>query len=158
MTFLEVVKTKRRVINFDESALSFINFTRKLWAPRKGSHGIRVKTVNPRVSLIMAIDNHGAVYASLTNVNTDARILGLYIRELVKILDKENKDWRRSTIILHDGAAYCRAEAFQNVIKELHVPFMISSPHSYNISWVELLFGAIKTGVLDPSDQALGKG
>ena len=35
---------------------------------------------------------------------------------------------------------------------------MISGPHSYNIAWVELLFGAIKTGVLDPDDQSLGKG
>jgi hypothetical protein len=35
---------------------------------------------------------------------------------------------------------------------------MMSAPHSYNTSWVELLFGAIKTGVLNPDDQALGKG
>ena len=30
--------------------------------------------------------------------------------------------------------------------------------YSYNVSWVELLFGAIKTGVLNPSDKGQGKG
>ena len=35
---------------------------------------------------------------------------------------------------------------------------MTSSPHSYNISWVELLFGAIKTGVLNPNDEPTGRG
>ena len=106
----------------------------------------------------MAIDNHGAIYASLTQVNTNSTIMGLYIRELVKQLDSEDLNWRRYTIILHDGAAYCRSQAFLKVLKELHVPWMISSPHSYNISWVELLFGAIKTGVLNPNDEATGKG
>ena len=42
------------------------NFLRKIWHKKGGSHGIKVKAVNPRVSLIMAIDNHGEVYASLT--------------------------------------------------------------------------------------------
>ena len=48
--------------------------------------------------------------------------------------------------------------AFNKVLKELHVPFMMSSPHSYNVSWVELLFGSIKTGALNPNDEPMGKG
>ena len=59
MTFMETVKEKRRVINIDESALTFLDFTRRLWAPKGSSHGIVNKAVSPRVSLIMAIDNHG---------------------------------------------------------------------------------------------------
>jgi hypothetical protein len=102
----------------------------------------------------MAIDNWGKIYATLTNVNTDSTIMSLYIRELVKVLSKEDPNWRRSTMITHDGASYVRNSAFINVLKELHVPFMITAPHSYNIAWVELLFGAIKTGVLNPDDEA----
>ena len=83
--------------------------------------------------------------------------MALYIRELVKVLDKEDPRWRQYTVILHDGASYCRNNTFLDVVKELHVPFMMSSPHSYNVSWVELLFGAIKTGVLNPNDEPQGK-
>ena len=100
----------------------------------------------------MAIDNHGTIYASVTQVNTDSTMMALYVRELVKILDKEDLNWRRSTVILHDGAAYTRSTAFLKLVKDLHVPWMISSPHSYNISWVELLFASIKTGVLNPDE------
>jgi hypothetical protein len=57
--------------------------------------------------MIMALDNHGVVYACLTQVNTDSTIMGMYIKELVRQLDSEEKDWRRTTIILHDGAKYC---------------------------------------------------
>ena len=157
MAYLEIVKKGARIINVDESALTYMDFTRKLWAKKKDPHSIRVRTVNPRVSLIMAIDNHGKVYASLTNVNTDATIMSIYMKELVKTLDAEDVNWRRYTLILHDGAAYCRSTVFNKAIKDLHVPFMMSAPHSYNISWVELLFGSIKTGVLNPEDMSLGK-
>jgi hypothetical protein len=149
-----MVKKKKRWINIDESALVYTDFRRRVWAPKGSSHGIRVKSVNPRVSLIMAIDNFGKIYATLTNVNTDSTVMSLYIRELVKVLSKEDPHFRQSTIFLHDGASYVRNSAFINVLKELHVPFMISGPHSYNIAWVELLFGAIKTGVLNPDDEA----
>ena len=84
-----------------------MDFTRKVWAPKDHSHGIRVRSVNPRVSLIMAIDNLGTVYATLTQVNTDSVMMGLYMRELVRQLDKESTYWRTDTVILHDGAAYC---------------------------------------------------
>ena len=84
--------------------------------------------------------------------------MSLYIRELVKHLDKENKHWRNSCCLIHDGASYSRNPGFISVLKELHVPFMMSAPHSYNTAWVELLFGAIKTGVLNPEDQLQGKG
>ena len=67
--FLEVLKKKRRIINLDESALTYMDFTRKVWAPKDHSHGIRVRSVNPRVSLIMAIDNLGTIYATLTQVS-----------------------------------------------------------------------------------------
>ena len=158
MAFLEVVKQKSRIINVDESALTYLDFRRRIWAEKGSSHGMRLPQVSPRLSLIMAIDNHGKVYASLTQVNTDATIMGLYIRELVKKLDKEDVNWRRHTLILHDGAAYAKSASFTAILKELYVPWMLSAPHSYNIAWVELLFGSIKTGVLNPNEQPAGRG
>ena len=84
MEFLEIVKKKTRIINVDESALTYMDFTRRVWAPKKDPHSIVVRNVQPRVSMIMAIDNHGKVYASLTNVNTDASIMSMYIRDFVR--------------------------------------------------------------------------
>ena len=43
------------------------------------------------------------------------------------------------------------------MLEDLYVPFMFSSPHSYNISWLELLFGSIKTGILNPDLLPVGK-
>ena len=56
--------------------------------------------------MIVALDNFGEVYACLTQVNTDSKIMSLYINALVKLLDEEDKNWRKDTIILHDGAQY----------------------------------------------------
>jgi len=120
-----------------------------IWAPKHGSKGTVIKQVSPRISMIMALDNFGKVYACLTHVNTDSTIMGIYIKELVKELDNEDRDWRRSTIILHDGAKYCQSNITINVLRDLRVPFMLSSPHSYNISPIEMLFAAIKTGSLN---------
>ena len=90
---------KKRIIIIDESAITYVNFRRKIWAPKHSSHGVSIRSVNPRISLIMAIDNHGKVYASMTNVNTDTTVMTLYIKELVKKLDKENSSWRSSTCL-----------------------------------------------------------
>ena len=77
-----------------------------IWADKKSPHSIPVKQLQPRISMIIAIDNFGEVYACLTQVNTDSKIMTLYMRELVKILDIEDRNWRSDTIIMHDGAKY----------------------------------------------------
>ena len=83
-----------------------MDFTRRIWAIKGSSHGLPIKMVSPRISLIMAIDNYGEVYACMTQVNTDTKIMGLYIKELVKHLDGEDRNWRKYTILMHDGAKY----------------------------------------------------
>lgn len=72
--------------------------------------------MRPAVSLIMAIDNFGVVYASMTNVNTDNRVMQLYLRELVKVLDKEDRNWRSYTCLVHDGASYATHDSFRALI------------------------------------------
>ena len=78
-----------------------------MWAPKQGSRGSVVKQVSPRISMIMALDNNGIVYACLTQENTNSKIMGLYIKELVRLLEQEDRSFRRRTLILHDGAKYC---------------------------------------------------
>ena len=105
----------------------------------------------------MAIDNFGVVYGAMTTVNTDSKVMCLFIRELVKILDKEDPNFHSYTAFYHDGAAYSKHPAFMEVLKELRLSFMTSAPHSYNCSFIELLFGAIKTNTLAAADQPLAK-
>jgi len=74
----------------------------------------------------------------------------LYLKELIKILDQEDKNWRQYTIIMHDGAKYAQSHGTQAVLRDLRVPFMLLAPHSYNVAPIELLFGAVKTNHLNP--------
>jgi len=67
-----------------------MNFTRRVWAYLDSPPSIVVKQVVPRISLIAALDNFGEIYLSFTMANTDSKIMALYIRELVKVLDKED--------------------------------------------------------------------
>ena len=60
----------------------------------------------PRVSMILAIDNNGEAYVSLSQSNSNSSMMALFIKDLVRILDKENTDWRRDTIWFWDGAPY----------------------------------------------------
>ena len=90
---MQLVKTKKRWINVDESDLGKMDFRRKIWAPKTSTHSLSMKQVSPRISMIMALDNFGEVYASFTQVNTDSKIMGLYIKELVNHLDKVDKNW-----------------------------------------------------------------
>jgi len=81
----------------------------------------------------------------------------LYINALVKILDQEDKNWRKDTIILHDGAQYAQSTSITSTLKELRVPYMVLAPHSYNVAPIEILFGAIKTNNLNPYEYPTGK-
>ena len=81
----------------------------------------------------------------------------MYIRELVKILDRENREWRNDTVIVHDGAKYASNQNTIATLQELRVPFMLLSPYSYNVAPYELLFGATKVGNLNPDMLSTGK-
>lgn len=65
-----------------------------------------MKQVTPRISTIMGIDTLGNIYASFTQVNTDSKIMAIYLRELTKKLDKERPDWRTNTVITMDNAPW----------------------------------------------------
>ena len=66
IAYLGFVKSKKRIINFDESAFKIMDYRRKIWAPKGSSHGIRIPAVSPRISMICAIDNTGRVLMSMT--------------------------------------------------------------------------------------------
>ena len=58
---------------------------------------------------------------------------------------------------MHDGAKYAQSKQTTKILKDLRVPFMLLAPHSYNVAPIEMLFGSIKTGNLNPNDMPTGK-
>ena len=54
----------------------------------------------------MALDSEGCVYSCITQSNTDSKIFSMYLKELVKALDKKDKNWRATHVLLLDGAKY----------------------------------------------------
>ena len=74
----------------------------------------------------------------------------LYLRELVKILDKERAGWRQNTVITLDNASYHRAEETLVLMETLRIPVLLMGPHSYATAPCELLFAALKSKDLNP--------
>ena len=64
------------------------------------------KTIAPRVSLLLAFDSNGESYLALSQSNTNSVVITLFIRGLVKLLNVEDRNWRKKTVIFWDGAAY----------------------------------------------------
>jgi hypothetical protein len=117
LKFLEVMKQKKIVINADESWLAETDFRRRKWQAPMTTNSISTKQVSPRISMILALDSEGTVYGCLTQVNTDSKIMGLYLKELVKVLDKKDVNWRKNHFLLVDGAKYHQSENTFKVLR-----------------------------------------
>ena len=96
----------KRIINIDETWLPTLDFRRYRWCKRGVKNTLPVKDLQPKVNMIVAIDTLGNVYTSLTQVNTDSEVMTSYLTRLSTVLTQENRDWRRNSVILLDGAAY----------------------------------------------------
>jgi len=103
---LTKLATGVRVINVDQTWLNDTNFHRRSW----GRSGQRLtehhNPVTPRLSMLMAIDTDGNLFAALTQVNTDHRVFCLFMTKLVDRLNAADQNWRNNSILLIDGAKY----------------------------------------------------
>lgn len=157
MMMLEVLACDMRIINVDESWLNTMAFKRHSWT-KKGRGNVRpTKELSTRVSFIAAIDNLGASYISLGTANTDSGVMIAFFSELCKVLDGEDANWRDRTILLLDNATYHRSPETRAAIKKLGVKTIYSGPYSYISAPIELFFGLIKQGNLNPERLQLGK-
>ena len=157
LAYLGLLKNKKVVLNIDESWLDQTDYRRRKWCVRRTSNSIARKQVQPRISMIMAFDTLGNLYASLTQVNTDSKIMAIYLIELVKVLDRERKEWRKDTVMLLDGAAYHMSGDTLATMKSLRIPVMFLGPHSYNCAACELLFAALKSTHLNVDGVPTGR-
>ena len=154
---LELLINNKRVINVDESWINETNFTRMMWCPTTSTSTIKLSAVTPRLALIAALDTDGQVYFALTHSNTDSDVLMLFMKHLLKQLDTEEHDWQSNTVFLLDGAKYHTSEEMREYFRKMKVQVIYSGPYSYGAAPIELLFGALKHGELNPERRPTGK-
>ena len=111
----------------------------------------------PTVSMLVAIDNMGNQYVSLTQANSNSAIMSIYLRELAKTLDKHRDGWREDTVIFWDGASYHKSSQTTKLLRDLDLPIMLLGPHSYNAAPCELYFARFKAADINPRKVAAGK-
>jgi hypothetical protein len=157
LVHLQALLSGQRVINIDESWINETTFFRKTWAPKMQASNVRLKSVTPRLALIAAIDTDGRVWYSLNQANTNSSIMLLFLTHLCNRLDREQRNWRRNTAFLLDGARYHTSDETREFLKKLKVKVIYSAPYSYTAASIERLFAAIKLGELNPQDQPTGK-
>ena len=84
-------------------------------------------------------------------------MMTLFLLHLTKILDSETPDWKDSTIILFDNASYHRSQETKVVLKKLDLKVIYSGPYAFSASAIELLFGSLKVGEINPESQTTSK-
>ena len=61
----------------------------KKWEYKNARNSRDIKLVSPRLSLLVAIDNYGAIYVALSQVNTDHNAFQLFLTKLTAKLKAE---------------------------------------------------------------------
>ena len=150
-------KSTRRIINVDESWLNQTRFVRRLWVPTDAAGSISDKQVQPRISLLAALDTEGKMWCALTQANTDADVMTTFLRYLVRQLDRETPGWQANTTVLLDNAAWHQSPVMKQRLAKMQLPIIYSGPYSYTSAPIELVFAALKLGDLNPERLPTGK-
>ena len=113
--------------------------------------------MTPRLTLIAALDTEGRIYFALTHANTDSDVLLVFLKHLMRQLDSEGPGWEDKTVFLLDGARYHTSEEMRDYLRKLQVQVIYSGPYSYAAAPIEMVFGALKRGELNPERRPTGK-
>ena len=157
LEFLKLVQTKRRIFNIDESWVDSGDYRRRCWQRKGLSNSLPVKKVSPRITLIVALDSEGKIYASLLQANSDSETMQLFLTELIKTLDLEDKNWRTNTVLMWDNAGYHEAREVLTLLEQQRAPVLYLGPYSYHMAPAEMVFAALKVQLLNKDQAPLGK-
>ena len=128
-----------------------------MWCPGYGAGTIANRAVTPRLSMIAALDTDGRVFFSLGHANTDSDAMMTFMQYLIRYLDLDDPPWRDSTVVLLDNTAWHSSEEMRGYLRKMQVPTMFSGPYSYGAAPIEMMFGALKKGELNPTRLPMGK-
>ena len=148
---------KRRAINIDESWLNGTRFIRRAWVPSDAPGTFTDKQVQPRISVIVALDTDGRLWFALTQANTDADVMITFLRYLARQLDRETPGWQEDTTILLDNASWHCNAVMRARLARLELPIIYSGPYCYSSAPCEQVFAALKLGDLNPQRLPTGK-
>lgn len=81
----------------------------------------------------------------------------VYLQYLVEQLDEERPSWRDDTVLLLDGARYHTGSKVREYLRKLDLQVIWSGPYSYSTAPIEMVFGALKFGDLNPDKKPTGK-
>ena len=81
----------------------------------------------------------------------------VFLLHLVEQLDRERPNWRDDTVLLLDGARYHTGSRVREYLRKLELDVIWSGPYSYSTAPIEMLFGLLKFGELNPDGKATGK-
>ena len=107
--------------------------------------------------MITGLDTMGNVYLSLTQSNSNQKVMEVFFRQLVLKLNKDRIDWRDNTVIVLDNASYHGTSSLLKLFESLRIPVIFSGPHSYDTAACELLFAMFKSGTWNPEGLPMGK-
>ena len=157
LVMLSLLDSGKRVINLDETWLNETSFIRRAWC-RPGTPGtVATRPIQPRLSMITALDTDGRVYFSMGHATTDQDTFMLFLRHLVAQLDRETPGWQEGSVLLMDNAAYHVGEEMRSYLRKMQVPVMFSGPYSYSAAPIETLFSLLKLGELNKAQASTGK-
>ena len=106
LRMIPLLESGRRIINVDESWLNSTRFVSRSLIPTDSPGTYTDKQVQPRISLIVALDTDGRLWCALTQANTDSDVMTMFLRYLVRELDRESPGWQEDCTILLDNAAW----------------------------------------------------
>jgi len=101
-----LTQKKTVFLNIDETWLDASDYTRHGWQQRSSSCSVPLLQVRPRISMITGLDSLGNIYLSLTQSNSNQKVMEVFFRQLVLKLNKDRIDWRDNTVIVLDNASY----------------------------------------------------
>ena len=142
MEYLSQDLLNKTILNIDETWLGMADYRRHHWRPYRTNYSIKMKCMQPRISMITAVSSFGDIYVSLTQSNSNQSMMSLFMEHLVAKLHKESSNWRKNTIVTWDGAPYHRSKETKKMLQRLEIPIMQMGPYSYDVAPCELFFAA----------------
>ena len=80
MRYLKGDVRSKVIINIDETWLNVSDFSKMKWGFKGRKNNISKKSINPRISMIVAIDTEANVYFSLLQSNSDSTVMDLFFK------------------------------------------------------------------------------
>ena len=81
----------------------------------------------------------------------------VFLQHLVEQLDLSRPSWRDDTVLLLDGAKYHTGSRVREYLRKLDLQVLWSAPYSYSTAPIEMVFGNLKSGDLNPDKKSTGK-